>query len=182
MKIRWVAFNIYLLATALLLIGCKSPEQKRESAEMRKEKKEFSSIRVHLEGNVDAAGKTTEVTILRAAPVLINVLDSNFLDERDVKLATIIENAGGFAVKIQFNDHGVFALDVMSTSNKGRRIAIFSDFGEARWLAAPVMVRPIKDGVIVFTPDATREETARFVRGVNNTVKKLHKNELLPRF
>lgn len=117
---------------------------------------------------------------MRTSPILLHVLSEPFLDERDVQGAIIIENAGGFVVKIQFDDHGVFALDNISTSNKGRRIAIMSDFGEARWLAAPVMARPIKDGSITFTPDATREEAARFVRGINNTVKKLKKNQLLP--
>ncbi len=180
MKIRWAAFNTYLLATVLLLIGCKSPEERRQSAEVRKQKKELSTIRVHLEVNVDTTGRTTQANILRASPISINVLTESFLDERDVQSAVILENSDGFVVKIQFNDHGVFALENISSSNKGRRLAIMSNFGETRWLAAPVMVRPIKDGAILFTPDATREEAARFVRGLNNTLKKLKKNQLLP--
>jgi len=180
MKTRSTAFNTYLLATLLLLVGCKSPEEQRRSAEAHKEKKELSNIRVHLEVSADIAGRTMQATILRASPVSIIVLSDYFLDERDVLAANIIENSAGFAVLVQFNQHGVFMLDTISTSNKGSRLAIRSSFGETRWLAAPVMSRPIKNGAIVFTPDATREETSRFVRGLNNTVKKLKHNQLLP--
>ena len=123
MKIRWLAFNTYLLATALLLAGCKSPEEKTQAAEVRKQKKELSTVRVHLEVSGETPGRTTEATILRTSPILLHVLSEPFLDERDVQGAIIIENAGGFVVKIQFDDHGVFALDNISTSNKGRRIA-----------------------------------------------------------
>ena len=44
---------------------------------------------------------------------------------------------------------------------------------EARWLAAPRISQRIKDGVLVFTPDATREEAERIVRGLNNVAIKL---------
>ena len=38
----------------------------------------------------------------------------------------------------------------MLTAHRGRRIGIFSQFGDARWLAAPVMNKRIADGVLVF--------------------------------
>ena len=50
-----------------------------------------------------------------------------------------------------------------------------SQFGEMRWLAAPMITRQIQDGIFVFTPDASREEAERIVRGVNNVVAKLNK-------
>ena len=57
-------------------------------------------------------------------------------------------------------------------------IAIFSQFGEEmkdyRWLAAPVINRRISDGVLVFTPDATREEAEEIALGLNNVAKKVH--------
>ena len=57
---------------------------------------------------------------------------------------------------------------------------IFSEFGQARWLAAPMINKRISDGNYVFTPDATREEAERIVRGVNNVIKSIAKESNLP--
>jgi len=43
-----------------------------------------------------------------------------------------------------------------------------------RWLAAPLINRRMADGMITFTPDASREETEKFVEGLNNSAKKLN--------
>jgi hypothetical protein len=180
MKIRSVAFNTYLLI-GLLLLGCKSPQAKMDSAEARKQKKELSTLRLHLEAADDSSGHTEPVPVLRASPVLVNVLKSSFLDERDVVGATLADYMGGFVIKIQFNEHGTLVLEGTSASNKGMRVAILSEFGDRRWLAAPVLSRRITDGVLTFTPDATREEAIRIVRGLNNTVAKIEKqNRFLP--
>ena len=58
---------------------------------------------------------------------------------------------------------------------KGQHIAVFSQFGDARWLAAPQITQQISDGVFVFTPDATMEESERIVRGLNNIAKEIKK-------
>jgi hypothetical protein len=180
MKIRSVAFNTYLLA-GVLLLGCKSPQAKMDSSESRKQKKELSTLRLHLEAFNDSSGRTQPVPILRAAPVMVNVLKSSFLDERDVLRATLKDSTGGFVIQIQFNDHGILVLDGVSASNKGKRVAIMSSFGIDRWLAAPVFSRRITDGALTFTPDATREEAQRIVRGLNNAVAQIKKqNRFLP--
>ena len=44
-----------------------------------------------------------------------------------------------------------------------------------RWLAAPVISHRISDGVLVFTPDATREEAEEIALGLNNVSKKVHR-------
>ena len=73
---------------------------------------------------------------------------------------------------------GTVLLEECTAANRGRRIAIFSQFGEKikdyRWLAAPVITRRISDGVLVFTPDATREEAEEIALGLNNVSKKVH--------
>jgi hypothetical protein len=45
---------------------------------------------------------------------------------------------------------------------------------DCRWLAAPVISHRIGDGVLVFTPDATREEAEEIALGLNNVAKKTH--------
>jgi preprotein translocase subunit SecD len=83
---------------------------------------------------------------------------------------------GGFDLRIQFNSQGTWMLQNYSASNNGKHYAIFSQFGvdgkKARWLAAPVFNRLISDGVIQFTPDASREEAEEIARGLNNFAKK----------
>ena len=176
MKIRRVAFNTYLLA-ATLLLGCKSPQEKIDSADASKQKKELSTIRLHLETSGETASRANTVPILRASPILVNVEVDSFLDERDVTHAALIKQLGGFAIQVQFNDHGVFILDALSSSSRGKRVAIMSDFGEKRWLAAPVFSRRITNGVLVFTPDATHTEATRIVRGLNNVAEKIKKQD-----
>lgn len=180
MKIRWSAFNLYLLA-AVFLVGCKSPQEKMDAAEASRQKKELTALRVHLEAGNGTPARSQAVPILRSSPVLVKVETESILDERDILSATLADHMGGFVIQIQFDDHGTLVLDTTSKSNKGKRIAIMCDFGEQRWLAAPVLPRRITDGLLTFTPDATREEAVRIVRGLNNTVAKIKKkNRLLP--
>lgn len=179
MKNQWMAFNIYLLA-ALLVGGCKTAEEKKEAAQIKRQKKELSAIRFHLEAFGDTSGRAEPIDILRAAPVTVNVTKSSFLDERDVLKATVLDDStGGFVMQIQFDDHGTLVLDTVTSSNRGRRIAIMAEFTEPRWLAAPVIVKRITTGTLVFTPDATREEAGRIARGLNNTSAKLRKKGIL---
>jgi len=44
-----------------------------------------------------------------------------------------------------------------------------------RWLAAPVISRRIPDGVLVFTPDASRAEADDIVLGLNNIAREVEK-------
>jgi hypothetical protein len=44
---------------------------------------------------------------------------------------------------------------------------------ESRWLAAPVIPRRISNGVLTFTPDASREEADLIAIGLNNVAKKV---------
>jgi preprotein translocase subunit SecD len=87
---------------------------------------------------------------------------------------------GGFEISLQFNREGTWLLEQYSSANRGRKIAVFCEFGvelkEHRWLAAPVVSKRISDGLLVFTPDASREEAEEIVRGLNNVAKKMHGN------
>ena len=80
---------------------------------------------------------------------------------------------GGFSIVLRFDFHGKLALEHASTAYKGNRIAIHAQFPERRWLAAPRVSTRITDGVITFTPDATREEAELIVQGLNNVAVKL---------
>jgi hypothetical protein len=172
MKTRLVSFNIYLcLALLAGFSGCKTTEEKTRN-------KEASTIRLHLEAYPDGTKHNSEVPVYRESPVLVNANREPFLTEGDVQEAAVVDTIGGFVIRIQFNRHGALVMEGITASNKGKRIAIQSHFGELRWLAAPLITRRIGDGILLFTPDASREESERVVRGLNNLVATLKKRDL----
>lgn len=178
MKIRFSSINIYL---SLLLIawcaGCQTTDPKKKAEEDKKKGKEASTLRLHLETNADGSERNSQVPIFRERPVLVNVERMPFITEGDVDSAAVVEADGGFAIKVNLNKHGSLVLDMVTGANRGRRIAIQTQYTESRWLGAPVIKHRISNGVLVFTPDANREEADRIVRGLNNLVKKLKKKE-----
>lgn len=173
MKIRWSRFNIYLTVAlvAAVVCGCRTASES-------KAKKQLSTLRLHLETGRDAAGATKAVPVYRRQPFMINVEKTTCLNESNVSEARVVDVVGGFALRIQYDHAGTALLEQASTANRGKRIAVFSQFGENlkdyRWLAAPVISQRITDGVFIFTPDATREEAEEIALGLNNTAKKTH--------
>ena len=173
MKIHWSRFNIYLAMTltAAILCGC-------QTAKEREAKKMLGTLRLHLETNGDAAGASKEVPIYRQHPFMLKIEKTPFLNESNVTEARVVDVVGGFALRIQFDHAGTALLEQCCIANRGRKIAVFSQYGkdmmEYRWLGAPVISRRISDGVFMFTPDATREEAEEVALCLSNTVKKAH--------
>jgi hypothetical protein len=176
MMIKFARFNIYLLAVFWLwsVSGCQSPQSKKEKAE----KKQVALIQFHLEVNADGTPSNEPVPVFREKSMYINVDKSAFADTANVESAKVVDTiGGGFAIQVKLDWEGTQLLDGVTTGNQGRHIVIFSEFDQKRWLAAPLISKRISDGVITFTPDATREETERIVRGLNNLVKKEKKRD-----
>ncbi len=172
MTIRRQRFNIYLLVTlaAVALCGCRSTGDKRS-------KKLLSTARFYLETGRYSSKASERVPIYRAQPSWINVEQTPFLSEADVAQAEVVDVEGGFALRIRFDHAGATRLEICTVENKGRRIGVFSQFGEKiqdhRWLAAPLITHRISDGVLIFTPDASREEAEEIAQGLNNVAKKV---------
>lgn len=175
MMIRLQRFNTYLLITlaaaAMAVCGCQSTAES-------KSKKLLTTLRLHLEVNRDGTKANESVPIYREKPVWVNVDQMPFLTQGNVASASVIDVVGGYALRVQFDHDGIVLLEACTAANRSRRIAIFSQFGEKikdfRWLAAPVISRRISDGVLVFTPDATREESEEIALGLNHVSKKVH--------
>jgi hypothetical protein len=166
MASRRVRFNSYLLLALVALCGagCKSMK-----------KKEATTLRLHQEVNADGGQRSSPVPVYRASPMYVNVEKEPFMNEEHVTKASVIDALGSFQIMVQFDRRGTWLLEQYTTAHRGRRIGIFSLFGEARWLAAPMMNKRISDGVLVFTPDASREEADRIVLGLNNVAKEAQK-------
>jgi len=156
----------FSLALGLLLLsspGCQTMGNKKES----------STLRFHRAVQQNSGGQIITATVFRETPFEIHVESAPFLSERDIRAASVVDDLESFAIKIEFNRHGTLVLDTVTTEGKDRRIAIYSQFGEARWLGAPVYYQQISNGILFFTPDASRAESERIVRGLNNMAKKL---------
>ncbi|MBP9901222.1 MAG: hypothetical protein IT579_12820 [Verrucomicrobia subdivision 3 bacterium] len=171
MVIRPLRFNIYLLLLSVLgaLTGCQTAESKRAH--------QLATVRLYLESNVEVVDHTEVVTICRSAPMVVNVINNPFLNESLVANASLVEEHGGFALKLEFNKLGQTILEQYSAANPNRRFAIRSQFGvepdlKDRWLGAPRVTHRIKDGVLIFTPDTDREEAEQIVLGLNNLAEK----------
>jgi len=176
MKIWFLRFNIYFLVVAALCMGCKSDSA--DKTEKKKQAKELSTIRLHLEVNPDGTDRTATVTVYRATPMLVGMYRAPFLDESSLEEATVVEDPGGYSIRLKFEyPRGARFLEMATTGYKGQRIIVEAAFPELRCLAAPIITRRIVDGVFEFTPDASREETERIVRGLNNMVKKMKKEK-----
>jgi preprotein translocase subunit SecD len=169
-----MAFNFFLVfAAGALLSGCATDEE-------QKKKKELSNIRIHVEAD-QGGDRSSAVSVHRAAPILLNVEREPVLDEHNVIAATVVDQPGGlFSVQLQFDRQGSWLLERASVVNRGKRLVIFSYFGETRWIAAPQISGKNSTGRLTFTPDATREEAERLVRGLNNVARKLKTRENWP--
>jgi hypothetical protein len=171
MKVCTRQFNVYfaLAAACALLCGCQTD----------KNDEKVSVLRVHLEvGAVNAGemGTAQTVSVLRADPVDVTIARDPILTEANVVAARVINVPGGFAVEIRFDETGTWVLEQNTAGNPGRHLVIFGQWGDqltdGRWLAAPLITHRIGDGVLAFTPDASREEADRLVLGLNNVAKK----------
>lgn len=170
MIIRGGRFNsnfwLALLLLAGCVAGCQSPEKKKSKLE--------ASFRVHLEVK-DTRLEHAIAPIYRAQPVNIRVEKSPFLTELNVSDAKVTTSQGVLAMVIQLERKGAWILENYTSANPGRHYAIFSQWGDkqtnTRWLAGPVISYRITDGVLSFTPDATKEECEEIVAGLLNVAK-----------
>jgi preprotein translocase subunit SecD len=168
-------FNLYLLLALVATIACGCRTHKNDK------NKQLATLRIHLEAGVESTSRVLKVPIYRANPVDLQVEQEPFLTEAHVASAHVVSVLGGFDIQIQLSRQGVWLFQEYSASNPGKHYAIFSQFGpkgkESRWLAAPVFSRTISDGIIQFTPDASREEADQIALGLNNIAKKNESND-----
>ena len=167
-------FNLYLLAllaalpaAALLLAGCDTFTKKGKAEEV--------SLRLHLEVNAAGGTQGTNVLVGRSSPFPVTVDRQPFLSEFNMESAKVVDALGGFSIAIQYSTEGTMLLEQYTTAYRGRHVAILAEFGELRWIAAPIMQNRIANGQFVFTPDATREEAEKIVRGLNRVAELVRK-------
>ena len=173
MVIRPLRFNFYLL---LLLAGALGGCATTTGTSTKD--RPLARLTVNVESNREAEGFRELISVPRGNPVAINILTSALLNETHVAEARLVDSFAGCTMVIQFNPMGTHLLEQYTAAYPGRRFAIAALFGvqkklEKRWLAAPLLNRRISDGILAFTPDASREEADMIVRGLNNLAREI---------
>ena len=137
---------------------------------------------MHIETNPDPTGASQQISVLRSDPVLVTIRREPILTEANLVEAKVIDAQGGFALEFKFDENGTWLLEQYSAANPGRHFVIFGQWSEkptdGRWLAAPLITHRIAGGMLVFTPDCSREEADKLVTGVNAAAKEIHKHML----
>jgi preprotein translocase subunit SecD len=170
-------FNLYLIAGLALVMACGC------RTEAGKRKQQVSTLRLHLETNPDGSDRVETVPVFRAQPFQVTIEKAPFLTEANILDAKVINTVGGFSISIKYDRQGAWLLDQYTTANRGKHFVILCQWvpkpggklNEGRWLSAFHISERLKDGIFVFTPDASHEEAEQIVLGLNNVAKKLQK-------
>jgi len=168
-------FNLFFwpAALGLLLSGCAAGHW---GGLFHHHGAQIALLRVHVESESSLAGTTQTISVLRSQPVAVNISTDVIMTEADVVAARLLDAGAGLAVEVKFEDTAGWRLEQYSAINPGKHLAIFAQWGnqpaDGRWLAAPLMVRRMAGGVLVFTPDASHAEMEQWVKGLNETAKK----------
>ncbi|MCU0770311.1 MAG: hypothetical protein MUE94_00885 [Verrucomicrobia bacterium] len=165
-------FNFYLIAgMAMWLGGCASTKDPND--------KLSTQMRIHLEAQPSQMIPPQTIAVYRADPQPVKIESLCLLTEEHVVNARVVDQAGAYALQLQFNEWAIPLLEHNSSSYQGRRLAIQAQWGPkqefTRWLGAPRMTQRIVNGTFTFTPDATREECFQIVAGLNNNARKVKK-------
>lgn len=208
MRVALPWFNLLLVVTAILLATpTPTPAREPESApapaatgtststaspgtasepaaaksRKKKEKKPkpIKSIRVYLETRHDIPERSLPAVVGRSSAMKFTVEKLPILNEVHVEAAALIDQPGGYEVMVKFNSIGTRILESYTAAAGGRHLVIMTEIDkEGRWIAAPLIRRRIGDGRLVFTPDASREDMDRLVKGLNQLVEKNRKQWL----
>ena len=179
--------SILCCMMALTFSGCETTSTKensqksQEAAQKKKEKenrKKYSLVKFFLETPEGSQNKIQEIEVYRAYPERITIGTMAFVDERDFKDVNIVETPDeGFMIEFILTSEGSSILQNITGRYRGRRIIIFANFGDPRYLGAPKIEKIITNGILRITPDASREEAERFVLGMKNTIREIKRKE-----
>ena len=172
------ALTVLAVAGPLAAADGPAPGSGSKPAKPKKASDRLAVIRVHLEAT--DTGSTPKAEVIRSRPQIIPIQKEYFLDERDVAVAQLVETPdGSFAIQIDTTPHGTKALEMATVTANGRRMVIFgqwstdTEVAESRWLAAPLLRGPLREGTMRFAADCDLTEARQFVDGLNNVAVKL---------
>jgi preprotein translocase subunit SecD len=161
-----LALNTVLLAALALAAGPGCAARDKHGNKIKP-----AQLRLHLESYQDVPERLTTVTLGRAAPFRYSVEKGPLLKDDQIVAAALAEGEGLYAIKIKLDHQGQTILNQVTSANSGKRIAVWADFGEVRWIGSLRIEKRITNGELTFTPDTTQEEAEKIVDGVNYLAK-----------
>lgn len=154
----------------------KSGDRKR-----RRKPKPITALRVHVEARRDLPQRSLPARVGRSNPLNYNIEKLPILIEQNVERVTVLDQPGGFQVRVKYDSTGTRLLESYTAAAAGRHLIVATEIdGETRWLAAPLVRHRIADGVLSFSPDATREEMERMVHDLEAAQRKEKRNRWIP--
>lgn len=185
-------FNVLLVAGSMLvfpraLSAAETPTKPAYEApsepttkKSKKEKPKLNkSLRVYVETKHDIEERSLPAVVGRSSPMKFMVEKLPILNEVHVESAALLDQPGSFQVQVKFNSLGARILESYTAAAAGRHLLIMTELNkEGRWIAAPLIRRRLGNGILIFTPDASREDMDLLVRGLNQMVEKNRKQWL----
>ena len=107
----------------------------------------------------------------------VTVSDTPFITEINVLKAQIWDGGDGrFAINLVLDRRGRLILENVSASNRGKRVAVYCQFPEGKWIAAPRLDKLHSSGMFLFAPEVDRIDAQRIVDGLNRIAKHYEKD------
>jgi preprotein translocase subunit SecD len=151
---QWFKLKIVgMCCLAALLGGCALFDQK-----------ETVTLRLHEEVDTVMAGKRVMPVSLPGYDLTLSVDPQPALSERYVKSAEIYPTAGGSAIMIRFDRHGMMTLDEITTRLRGRRLVTFLN---QRPVAVWLVNQRLTNGQFLVQGEFTDEEAKQAVDQLN---------------
>lgn len=156
-------------------------EHGKDTKKKKRKPKPIKVLRVHVEARRDLPQRSLPAEVGRRNPLPYNIEKLPILSEQNIERVSVVDQPGGFQVRVKFDSTGTRLLESYTAAAAGRHLIVATEIDEeTRWLAAPLVRQRIGDGVLAFSPDASREEMERMVRDIAANQRKEKRNRWLP--
>ena len=127
-------------------------------------KSDTTTLRIHEQVDSGIPGEHSIQAVIPLSNLKLSVSPFAALTEKDVSSAELYNTAGGQAIFVRFDIHGVVMLDTATTRNRGRYLVTFLN---NRPVAAWLVNQRILNGQFLIEGDFTDAEAKRAVDDLN---------------
>lgn len=133
------------------------------------QERQQTTMRIHEEVPSVLPEKRAMPISLHGFDVKLSVDPHPALSEKDLQSAELYPTAGGAAILLRLNKHGMFALEEITTRLRGRRLVTFLN---GRPVAVWLVNQRITNGQLLIEGDFTEAEAQSAVDALNRLSKK----------
>jgi preprotein translocase subunit SecD len=127
-----------------------------------------TTVRIYEQSDSALPAETVQTAVIPSTGLRLTINPFPTLTERDVQSAEVYNTAGGKAVFLRFDPHGVIALDEMTTRTRGGYLVVMvNNHPVSAWLVD----QRILNGQFLVEGDFTDEEAQKIVDDLNKLSK-----------